>query len=292
MNEDTRVIICCYKGDMHQLNLDVYRQHECPITILSPLDAKASFDEPDINCGFAGKRAYIGQDSLDRQHEHLKLMLTYPENFFLIHDSDSYLLDAEIPAYLYAEPDVVWSNQVEDAIPEHQDTFLEGWPHVAFQPPYFLHRKTIEAMVAVAGDPRVQASPVMPFIDYYMVQLTMVAGLRWKRFKDCLSCPITPDPHKVAAGLVSAADMQTYEMGHRIGQEGVSVRGANIVHSVKDPAVAAEFVERRRQFVAGNPDYRPREGIPPRVGGVRNGAVVRRGHLAGPYQPRQTGSKA
>ena len=263
MNEDTRIVVCCYEGDAHQLYMPGYLQHGCPVTVMSPDDSRVVFD--DVDCAFAGKRAYIGQDSLDRQRAHLKLMLTYPENFFLCHDSDSIMLDARIPDYLYAEPDIVWSNQVDDAIPEHQATFKDGWPHVAFQPPYFLSRTTIEAMIAVGDDPDVQAAPVMPFIDYYMVQLTMVAGLKWKRFKDCLSCPVAADPRKVKAGTLEPVHIETYAMGYKIALEAIR-KGANIIHSVKDPAVAAYFIEVRKEFLASHPGYSPRTSVAPSVG--------------------------
>jgi hypothetical protein len=283
LNPNTRVVVCCYEGDKHQLYLPAYLHHGCPVTIMSPDDSRAIFNEPGVDCVFAGKRAYIGQESLDRQREHMKLMLTYPENFFLCHDSDSYMLDPKIPDYLYADPDVVWSNQVDDAIPEHQSTFLEGWPHVAFQPPYFLSRKTIEAMLAVADHPDVQASPVMPFIDYYMVQLTMVAGLRWKRFKDCVSCPITADPIK--ARTFNAEQRGIYERGYKIGMQHI-MGGCHIMHSVKNPDSVEDFIEARRAFLAGNPEYKPRDGIVPRVGPPARRPGSR---FSG---PPQTGSKA
>lgn len=262
MNEDTRVIVCCYDGDMHQLYTPAYEHHDCPITILSPTDAPAVLD--GFDCKFGGKRAYIGQDSLDRQIEHFKIMLTYPENFFLCHDSDSYLLDAKIPDYLYSDPDVVWSNQINDAIPEHKSQFLHGWPHVAFQPPYFLSRKSIEAMVAVASDPHCVASPISPFIDFFMVQLTMVAGLRWRRFLDCVSCCIAADPRQ--ASTLSADRLTTYSMGHQIGLNAVR-DGATVIHSVKDPAVVQEFLQERLRFVSGHPNTEPRVTPPPYVGG-------------------------
>ncbi len=267
MNKDTRIVICCYEGDAHQLHMPGYLQHGCPVTVMSPDDSRAVFDIPGVDCAHAGKRAYIGQESLDRQREHMRLMLTYPENFFLCHDSDSIVLDARLPDYLYDEPDVVWSNQVNDAIPEHQETFLKDWPHVAFQPPYFLSRGAIESMLAVADDPRCAASPVMPFIDYYMVQLTMVAGLKWARFRDCLSCPVAADPRKL--GTLIPMHVETYAMGWRIALDGIS-KGANILHSVKDPAAAAYFIEARKSFLAANPSYNP-QVTPPLV--IRGGQV-------------------
>jgi hypothetical protein len=269
MNENTRVAICCYEGDKHQLYLPGYLQHGCPVTILSPDDSRAIVDLPGVDCRFGGKRAYIGQDSLDRQAEHLRILLEYPEDFFLIHDSDSILLDAKIPDYLYAEPDFVWSNQVNDEIPEHQPYMPEGCPKVAFQPPYFLSRKTIERMLAVKDDPRCVANACMPFIDFYMVQLTYVAGLPWRRFNDCISCQITADPHK-PAGEITAKLRDHYGSGFKLATLAVSEGGANILHSVKDPNAAKFFMELRQNFLAGNPHAAPQFNPAPTVGGDRS----------------------
>jgi hypothetical protein len=251
MNPDTRIVVCCYAGEAHQFGLDIYLHHECPVLILSPEDSPVTVNLPNVYYRFGGKRAYIGQDSLDRQRRHLEILLEYPQNHFLIHDADSVCLDPVIPQYLYDEPDIVWSNQVDDAMPEHQATFLEGWPHVAFQPPYFLSRKTIEAMLAVANDPRCAASPMMPFIDYYMVQLTMVAGLPWRRFMNCLSCRITyPIRGKDAAA---------------------ALRGdAVMVHSVKDPRTVRGLLEARKNFLTRHPVVVPSFIGPPRITGGRS----------------------
>jgi hypothetical protein len=269
MNPDTRVVICCYAGDAHQLYMPAYLHHGCPVTILSPEDSPVTSilsGAASVDFRSAGKRAYIGQDSLDRQLEHLKLMLTYPENYFLIHDSDSLMLDPKIPDYLYAEPDHVWSNQVFDAIPEHQPFFPHGWPHVAFQPPYFLSRKTVEAMIAVADHPFCQASPCMPFIDFYMVQLTTVAGLSWRRFNDCISCQITADPRlsEIPSHLVGH-----YASGLELATRAVRDSGANILHSVKDPGAAKYFLELRQHYLSKSPDAPPRFRPAPRIGGGR-----------------------
>jgi len=265
MNEDTRVAVCCYAGDQHQVigALEFYLHHGCPLVILSPEDSKAEITYPGVENRFAGKRAYIGQDSLDRQREHLKLLLTFSENHFLIHDSDSVNLDAKIPDYLYEDPDVVWSNQVNDDIPEHQETLNRyGWARVAFQPPYFLSRKTIEAMLAVADDPRCKATDMMPFIDYYMVQLTMCAGLRWARFKDSISCPIAIDLQKINP---PAADLVTYSQGFKIAMGAVRNGGANILHSIKNPHAIRELAEAHKLWLAENPDKTPTPTRAPRV---------------------------
>src|ERR1035437_1545947 len=167
MNANTRIAVCCYAGDQVQVikALDNYLQHGCPVVVLSPEDSPAEIRYPGIENRFAGKRAYIGQDSLDRQREHLKVLLTFPEEYFLVHDADSVCLSAKLPAYLYAEPDFLWSNVVNDGIPEHQPAYPSGFPHIAFQPPYFLSRKTIGGLLAASEG--IQANPVMPFIDHY-----------------------------------------------------------------------------------------------------------------------------
>ncbi len=246
MNEDTRVAVCCYAGDAHQAigNLGLYLHHECPVVFLSPEDSPVKVDHPGVESRYGGKRAYTGKDSLDRERRHLEILLEFPETHFMIHDADSVCLDAKFPDYLYAEPDVVWSNQVNDDIPQHQATFPPGWPHVAFQPPYFLSRKTIQAMLAVAD--QITPSPMMPFIDYYMVQLTCAAGLPWKRFLNCFSCPIAGDPKK----NLSIRDIATYNIGIRIAEDHILNKGSHIVHSVKDPRAAQRLLGWRRQYLA------------------------------------------
>lgn len=246
LNPDTRVSVHCYSGDQHQVihSLGLHLHHECPLVVMSPDDAPADIRYPGVENRLGGKRAYIGQASLDRQRDHLKMLLDYPESHFLLNDADSFCLDAKLPDYLYAEPDVVWSNQVNDDIPEHQSTFPAGWPHVAFQPPYFLSRKSIEAMLAVAD--QITASPVMPFIDYYMVQLTMTAGLPWKRFENCVSCAISYDP--VTKPHPTAHELSVYNIGAQIGRNHVK-KGANFIHSVKDHVTAQILVADRKAYL-------------------------------------------
>ena len=225
LNPDTRIGVCCYAGDgdLVRGNRDLYLHHGCPVTILSPEDSPVVVEGLDHRQG--GKAAYIGEASLQRQAEHLRLLLEYPENHFLINDADSFVLDPKLPDYLYAEPDVVWSNQVNDDIPQHQATFPPGYPHVAFQPPYFLSRKTIEAMLAVK-DQIVISHDMMPFIDYYMVQLTMTAGLQWRRFHGCACCHMS-----LARRLVRTDNL-------------------SIFHGIKTSADARALLHLRKQFLA------------------------------------------
>jgi hypothetical protein len=266
LNPDTRVAVCCYSGDGHQVveALEFYLHHECPLTVLSPADSKVDVNYPGVTNVFAGKAAYIGPDSFDREMLHLAALLQYPENHFLIHDADSIMLDPKIPDYLYAEPDMVWSNQVTDAIPEHQSFFPEGWPHVAFQPPYFLSRRTIEAMLAVKDDPRViRDHPCMPFIDFYMVQLTIVAGLPWRRLMDCISCPISIDLRKVNP---PEADLVTYDMGMKIASNAVLREGTSVLHSVKNSVAIRTLAGLRQQYLANHPDAQPKFFPAPTIG--------------------------
>jgi hypothetical protein len=178
------------------------------------------------------------------------------------------MLDPKIPDYLYAEPGVVWSNQVDDGIPEHQAVFPPGWDHIALQPPYFLSREVLEKMVAAGetGGDAVKASAVMPFIDYYMVQLTYVAGLPYKRFADCLSCPITADPLKEPTLSDDARKMYAGQL--QIADRCVNT-GAMILHSVKNPDIARQFIERRKQYLAGHPNPTPVFLPAPTVGPIR-----------------------
>ena len=224
LNPDTRVAVCCYAGDAQLVreNLDLYLHHECPVVILSPEDSPVVISGVDNRQG--GLAGHIGGHTLERERRHLEILLEFPETHFMIHDADSVCLDPEFPAYLYAEPDLVWSNQVNDDIPQHQATFPKGWPHVAFQPPYFLSRKTIEAMLASA-DKVVPSLDMMPFIDYYMVQLTYAAGLPWRRFESCVCC------HPSLALRLALSD------------------GISIFHGIKKPEDMRALVAARRTFL-------------------------------------------
>jgi hypothetical protein len=265
-NRETVVAIHCYEGDLHQVqgNLPAYLHHrQSKVAIVSPTDSPVTVEGVDnIRAGLVG---YTGQISLDRQLAQMKALLAaYPDHgFFLLNDSDSAVLDPVIPAYLYEE-DVVWSNQVFDGVP-NREPFPEGWPTVAFQPPYFLSRNMLERMVAAgdSGDPLVQATGSRPFIDFYMVQLTMVGKLPWKRMKDAVSWPISinrqqyPNPHE--------GQLAMYAHGLALVKNSIK-GGTNIVHSVKDGATMSELVSLRRQYVEGNPSWTSKDNDAPWVG--------------------------
>jgi hypothetical protein len=248
MNSDTRVIVCCYEGDACQVveMMQLYKHHECPITVLSPDDAKAEI--PGVECRFAGKRAIVGQDSIDRQAEHLKIMLTYPERFFLANDSDSFCLSPKIPAYLYAEPGCLWSNMIIDSMPfrsglcdgpsgePRKNYYPDGFPKLALQPPYFFSRSVLEKLVAATVS--VVMNEHLPFIDHYMTQLAVKAGVPCMGFTDGWSGPISSHP-----GMPPLAF-------------GAARRGTVLFHGAKGEKWSEPLVEARRQFLT--PSQGPR----------------------------------
>lgn len=221
MNDNTMVVVCGYSGDAHQIRtlMPYYLHHRCPILILSPEDSPILPTQLQIRkeLGFrqGGKRAYIGQLSLDRQIAHLKLMLTMPPEYkyFLAHDSDSVVLDPRLPNYLYSEPDVLWSNIVSDAMHDPHRPADYPWPHLAFQPPYFMSRTTIERLLTVADS--IKADPHTPFIDWCMMAWAVAAKIPYKNFPDGASCSTAPGE------------------GLRVMTELVDRSGRYIIHSVK-----------------------------------------------------------
>lgn len=237
INPNTRVAVCCYAGDQQQVveTLDLHLHHECPVTILSPEDAKVEIQHPGVANRFGGKRQYIGQDSLDRQREHLRILLTYPEKFFLVNDSDSICLAPKIPDYLYAEPQFLWSNLIVDNMPFRQQGYYpDGFPKLAFQPPYFMSREVVEKLLAAVAGENIPANPQLAFIDHYMVQLAVKAGVPWKNFTNGISCPISSDRNSA-----------------RVTWDAVRKRGTIFIHSVKAPQFWQPLVAARAAYVAG-----------------------------------------
>ena len=75
----------------------------------------------------------------------------------------------------------------------------------------------------------------------------MTAGLPWKRFHDCISCPISGDVNKAATR--SLRDQETYSLGLRIGLNAVRHKGVSIVHSVKDAKTAQLLLAARHDYL-------------------------------------------
>jgi hypothetical protein len=145
MNDNTLVVVCAYAGDLEQVrnNMPVYRHHGCPVVVMSPTDAPITddFGSGVVN-NWAGLKGWIGPQTLERQRLMMQLALSYPQEYFLFNDADSVCLSPEIPKYLYDNPHMMWSNEVLDTNPG--ESLL---PKIACQPPYFMSRRVIEAMV-------------------------------------------------------------------------------------------------------------------------------------------------
>jgi hypothetical protein len=243
MNPDTRVVVCCYQGDAHQV-IDMlpslYQHHECPVSIFSPEDSPVLLF-PGLDCRHSGKRARFGENAQSRHLSYLRMLLELPENFFLINESDSFCLDPQIPQYLYDEPDTFWSNAIPDG------GSRPGIPTPSFQPPWFMSRKTVSALIGAAD--KVAFDPDLPWdsslIDFYLVQLSQAAGAKTSPFKNAMCVPIAasvydddPDdltpvyPSMFGAEFSVEWQRGMYERGFEIAKRRAH-EGANMVHSCK-----------------------------------------------------------
>lgn len=238
MNENTLIAVCGYAGDSKQItnNMPFYLHHERPVLVLSPSDspiiAKNRSAQAKVLFRTAGKRAYVGQMSLDRQRDHLRIMLEFPHEWILAHDSDSVCVDPKIPDYLYQDKDVLWSNEVSDMMHNRPDPAYP-WPRLAFQPPYFMHRSVIEKLLTVADE--VRAEPQTPFIDWCMMAWAIAAKVPHKNFPDGVSCPTA-----------------RYVPGQQAMADGVRNRGATMLHSIKTADVLYQMVSHRIDYKRAN----------------------------------------
>lgn len=168
------ISIHAYAGDEERVKafMPWHEAHGHPVCILSPEDSPVTF-LPSVRLG---KRAYIGQDSLDRQYLHLKFLSEQPYDYFLMHDSDSLCLTPKIPDYVF-QPDVFFSNEVCDPRPHET-----GLPKLAFQPSYALSKETLQRLVEVA--PSVVPDPITPYIDNIMLRWVYAAGVKHQAFEN------------------------------------------------------------------------------------------------------------
>ncbi len=254
MNEETLVGVHCWAGDQHLVEAfrPQYEHHACPVVVLSPSDSPVVI--PGMECRSAGKRGYFGQDSLDRQREHLKILLEYPAKYFLLNDSDSMCLSPEIPAYLYENADnTLWSNEAKEGRPHPSP-----YPKIGLHPPYFLTRETIEKLLAVGP---MKAHSVTPFIDWLMIALASEAGVQHRSYPDGKSFPAwkhgaIPETKELGHDYVHEETRNGVDGGRRMAMF-VKTQGVVFVHSVKHPHVRDELVEayenRRKRTVRPRP---------------------------------------
>lgn len=227
MNEGILISVHCYQGDMDRVAMlmPVYEHHEAPIVILSPQNSPVAL--PRHICRHAGRQAYIGQESLDRQIEHLKILLEYPFDYFLLNDSDSFCVSRVIPVELYAgSVGSLWSNEVEEPRPHKS-----AYPKIAAQPPYFLCRRAIEKILSVA--PKIRAHEITPYIDWAMLAWACEAGLAHRAFTELEDD--SPAPKNFSDPWVT--------LGFRICR-----RGAVMMHPIKTAEQLDGCVEGRKFY--------------------------------------------
>lgn len=241
MNPDTLVVISAYAGDLNQVeaNMPVYLHHERPVVVLSPVDAPITrvVSAPQVVCMSDGLKGWIGPQTLERQRKFFEMMLKFPHQHFLLNDADSFCLSPEIPAYLYKEPDTIWSNEVLDTNPS--PSLL---PKLALQPPYFLSRRTLEGMIKASSNLPTSyhlesKSPEgwpLPFptecIDHWMLQVAHGSGYPHKNFQNGASFE-TKSPH-------AFAEMQNVVRNY----------GRVMIHSVKTPEVLHQLMKDHATF--------------------------------------------
>jgi len=234
MNEGVRVVVHSYAGDVHQVRdaLAQYKHHQAPLVILSPEDAPVEIDGTE--CRSAGLRAYTGRTSLERQKAHLELLLDYPEQWFLLHDSDSVCLEPRLPEYLY-EADTVFYNAAptQRYLASIGDGGAEEWGALvpnAFQPPLFMSRQSLERLLTVADQTMPQLPPWAQLIDWHFAIMAQAAGLKSRAMPDGISRPI----------------WGTYEIARVYAS--VRTRGIIFLHSVKTKEALDVFVTARAEY--------------------------------------------
>jgi hypothetical protein len=221
MNPETAVSVHGYSGDVQQVNfmMPYYQHHRVPVYIVSPTDAPINKQNivrsargGEVSFLTGGARQYTGELSLIRQRIHMELLLQTPHNWFLMNDADSVCLSPELPGYLYAEPDVFWSNVVSDEMHPREEGY--EFPRLAFQPPYFTHRSVLEKLVREA--PGLAANPRTPFIDWLLMALCVRSRVPFKNFVGGCSCPTNNYPPGIA---------------HMVDR--IQNQGATMLHSIK-----------------------------------------------------------
>ncbi len=233
LNPDLLVSIHCYAGDKQQVMdlLPAFEHHQAPIVVVSPVDSQVHGISMHI-CRCAGGVGYIGQVSWDRQYEQMKLLLDYPQQWFLMNDSDSFVVIPKLPDHLFEDKNTVWSNEVTDfrvpgqswqGMPPWPMDYHKGYPLIAMQPPYFMHRNALEKIVKHAKG--LKACPTTPFIDWWFVPACYAAGVKHRRYNRGASCEnVTP-------------------LGKAVMRECVKDRQAQFLHSIKTKEVCDDLLK-------------------------------------------------
>lgn len=245
MNPDTLVAVSCYAGDKHRVEhgLSTWLSHERPVVLLSPADATVSVDHPRVTSRSWGKRGVEGQDHLDRWDAYFRMLLEFPQNKFLICDSDSFCLSPKLPDRFYEQPDAFWSYHHPEGRPH-----ASPYPKVAYQSPMFISRSNLEKLMQV-DRAKVPAHPITPFQDWYLVALACESGVLCKHNFDGASYM----GWNGAVGQVEGA----FQMGPEWRGEDRMIadvfRGIVLVHSVRHAPVLQHLLWARQQYVMTHP---------------------------------------
>lgn len=235
MNPHTRVVVFGYAGDAHQIQalLPYYLHHGCPVTVFSPEDAPIEklnvYEGADVTFRIGGKREYIGVKSIQRQEIHFRMMLEFPEQFFFANDADSLCLDPALPAYLYQQSDVLWSNEIPDLMHERPEGY--SLPRIALHPPWFFSRAVIKKLLA--NSPYITPDPTTPVIDHWLLQIASFASISHKDF--------------VNGGTSFPTENDEFHFGVLSGK--VRYGGTVFVHTVKSERVLKRLVEDRQFYL-------------------------------------------
>lgn len=231
MNANTLIAISAYSGDLGQIetNLPSYLHHGCPVVLLTPTDAPIErISCAKVSCRSVGLKGWIGPQTLERQRLFWELLLAEcSQLWFLFHDADSICLTPRIPAYLYQDPNIFWSNEVLDTNPGPS-----ALPKLAFQPPYFFSRSVLERLVAHAKAPAASYTCPTPHgplpvptecIDHYILQVVYSASVTHRNFINGASFR-TDTPEELATmvnlvqthGHVMIHQVKTHNVYHRL----------------------------------------------------------------------------
>jgi hypothetical protein len=239
----TLVSVHCYSGDKNQVEdqLPYHQRHGHGVMVMSPEDSPVEINVPGVRCVTGGLREYVGFKGIARQLIHMRRLLEEPYDWFLMNDSDSLCIAKDIPAYLYEDDNVLWSNVVHDACirPEHIASQYPGsYPHIAFQPPVFASRSVMERLVSI--NPTKDMNPSLPVIDWMLMVHAIDLGIPYKAFPTAEGYP----------GSFGAYE-HTHEGKHVDGAALMvkAVEAGNIMlHSIKHPEVLAEVSRAHERF--------------------------------------------
>lgn len=195
MNENMLVAVSAYAGDKHQVEnaLPQYLHHGVPVVVFSPEDQPIkSVSCPEVECRQAGLAGWIGPHTLERQVLFFKLLVDYPQDWFLFNDADSVCLAPQLPEYVFGSTSLFCCNLVTDTNPG--PSLL---PKLACQPPFFFHRKVLLQMIEGArrgpatsfhGPPVNPDGWPMPFptncIDHFLLQIAHSGEVIYRSFLD------------------------------------------------------------------------------------------------------------